>query len=116
MELETLKLLFDMQQAGRHVLEFVAGKSEDEYSQDLFFRSAVERQLFIVGEALTQLRQRDITIAAQIPDSREIIAFRNILAHAYDTVNNHRVWQIIQQRLPHTLAAVEALLPIQPQP
>jgi len=105
------KLLFDMREAARHVLRFVQGRTEAEYLEDVFLRSAVERQLFILGEALTQLRASDAATAAQIPDERVIIGFRNLLAHAYTAVDDSRVWDIVQTSLPDTLKAVEALLP-----
>jgi uncharacterized protein with HEPN domain len=108
---EAEKLLFDMAQAGRNVLQFVAGRTGDEYVQDLLLRSAVERQLFILGEALTQLRNADPATAAQVPGHRIIIGFRNLLAHAYAAVDDRRVWDIVENSLPATLAAVEALLP-----
>src|SRR5947207_11984944 len=108
---ESQKLLYDMQQAGRHVLQFVRGRTVEDYLADVMLRSAVERQLFILGEALTQLRQFHPEAAAQIPDQRVIIGFRNLLAHAYAAVDDRRVWDIVENSLPATLAAVDSLLP-----
>ncbi len=49
---EALKYLWDVAEACRRVCEFIEGKSIDRYRQDVLLRSAVERQLMIVGEAL----------------------------------------------------------------
>lgn len=92
------------------MLQFVDGKSEADYLADLLLRSAVERQLFILGEALTQLRHRDEQAAGQIPGCHTIIGFRNLLAHAYHTVDDRRVWDIVSNSLPQTQLAVEELL------
>ncbi len=48
------KYLFDMAEACRLIDEFIAGRSFDDYQADAMLRSAVERQLEIVGEALNQ--------------------------------------------------------------
>ena len=39
-----------------------------------------------------------------------IVAFRNILAHGYDTIDHEIVWHLIQQDLPVLLEVVEQLL------
>ncbi len=74
------------------------------------FRSAVERQFEIVGEALNQLSKIDSDLASQIPDLREIIGFRNILIHGYATINLDRVWQAVIEDLPKLRSALERLL------
>ncbi len=55
-------------------------------------RSAVERQFEIIGEAFSGLRRVDAGMAAAIPDLTRIIAFRNILIHAYASVDDRLVW------------------------
>jgi uncharacterized protein with HEPN domain len=56
-----------------------AGRTFAEFDSDLVLRSAVERQFEILGEALGQLDRLDATLAARIPDLRQIVAFRNVL-------------------------------------
>jgi uncharacterized protein with HEPN domain len=73
-------------------------------------RSAVERQLMIVGEALNRLRKIEPEFLASITDSRKIIAFRNILVHGYDVIRNEVVWGIIDSDLSTLTVEVSALL------
>lgn len=70
------------------------------YSRDLLLRSAVERQYEIIGEALVKLRKHNPAILSQISESEKIIGFRNILAHAYDIIDDSISWSIIEAKLP----------------
>lgn len=77
-------------------------------------RSAVERQLEIIGEALNQLSKADPQMGAAIPDLSRIVAFRNILVHGYAVVDNALVWQLLDDRLPALERVVRGLLPDEP--
>lgn len=68
-----------------------------EYDVDLKTQSAIERQLGIIGEAIKIIK--DIDPNEHIKYRDEIIGFRNILVHGYDTVSNAVVWSIIQDYL-----------------
>ncbi len=67
------------------------------YEDDLKTQSAVERQLANIGEALNQLKKADTSI--KIENDKQIIAFRNRLVHAYDSIDNSIVWAIINRYL-----------------
>ena len=110
MQLEALKHLYDMQQARGLLAEFVAGKTFDDYSADALLRSAVERQLTIVGEALNRLKKIDPTAASSISDARQIIAFRNILVHGYDVAKHEVVWGVLATDLSPLIRDVDSLL------
>jgi uncharacterized protein with HEPN domain len=110
MRLEALKHLYDMQQACRLLAEFTAGKTFSDYSVDALLRSAVERQLTIVGEAPNRLNKIEPTAASSITDARQIIAFRNILIHGYDIVKDEVVWGILEADLPTLIRDVDTLL------
>jgi uncharacterized protein with HEPN domain len=73
-------------------------------------RSAVERQFQIVGEALTRLKRDDPTTVGGLSSVSQIIAFRNIVVHAYDEIDNDRVWNIVEQHLPILMGEVVSLL------
>ncbi|WP_217696709.1 DUF86 domain-containing protein [Mycobacterium sp. GA-1841] len=63
--------------------QFSDRKAFADYQADALLRSAVERQLEVVGEALNQLSKVDKKLSAQIPELARIVAFRNILIHGY---------------------------------
>jgi uncharacterized protein with HEPN domain len=67
------------------------------YDQDRKTQSAVERQLAIVGEALSQFKKLEPEI--KIENDKQIISFRNRLVHAYDSLDNSMIWVIISRNL-----------------
>jgi uncharacterized protein with HEPN domain len=103
------KLLADIVLAAEAVLAFSARKTRQDLDTDLLLRSAVERQLLIVGEAIRQLRDVDPSLVLQISDSKRIIDFRNVLAHGYDVVSVDIVWQVVTDKLPTLLREVRII-------
>ena len=79
MRLETRKFLYDVQQACELLGQFTEGKSLTDYLSDPLLRSAVERQLMIVGEALYQAFHVDRSLGERITDLQAIVCFRHIL-------------------------------------
>lgn len=79
MQLEARKYLFDIKQATDLIDTFCAGKSFADYQRDPMFRSAVERQFEIIGEAISRLAQLNPRLAEKLTEYRRIIAFRNFL-------------------------------------
>jgi len=110
MRLEARKYLYDMQEAAALVAQFTQGKDFAEYQQNPMLRLAVERAFAIIGEALVQLTRLDAVLAARITESHSIIAFRNILVHAYAQVDDRIVWGIVQTKLPVLVREVAAMM------
>ena len=107
MHADARKLLWDAQAAAERVARFTAGKTFAEYEADDYFRSAVERQFEIIGEALSQLSRIDSITAAAIPELPRIIAFRNVLVHGYASVDNKLVWGVVERHLAPLRVALE---------
>lgn len=104
------KLIWDGQQAAERIARFVAMKTFAHYRSDELLRSAVERQLAIVGEALGRLRQTDASVAASIPELAKIVACRNILIHGYASVDDRIVWGIVELHLERLRGELSRLL------
>jgi uncharacterized protein with HEPN domain len=104
------KWLEDIRRAATLILQFTSGRSLETYASDELIRSAVERQFEIIGEALSRLLKMHASVAAQIGDYQQIIAFRNVLIHGYDAVDDAVVWDVVQKDLPLLKQQVEGLL------
>ena len=94
---------------GREILKFVAEMSLEQYSSEDKTRLAVERSFEIIGEALNRSYKLDPELVDAIPNVRQIISFRNILAHCYDSVEDRIVWGIIEESLPRLLGDLDSL-------
>lgn len=110
MQPESAAYLWDVHAAGRRVGSFTAGLTPEEYASDDLRKSAVERQLEIIGEALNRLRKTDPETASSIPDLPRIIGLRNILIHGYAVVDDAVVWAAATQRVPELLNVVDGLI------
>lgn len=96
---ETAAAIFDMDRAADRIAEATAGKTLSDYEADWYFQSAVERQFEILGEALVRVRDKERAIYDRIPDSEKIVGLRNIVIHAYDTIDPAILWAIATERL-----------------
>jgi uncharacterized protein with HEPN domain len=108
MDRQVNKLLQDILEAANSIDSFIAGFKLSDYQKTKLVRRAVERELTIIGEAMNNLLklERDIPITA----GRKIISFRNLVTHAYDSVNDETTWVIITKHLPVLKSEVEPLL------
>ena len=102
--------LWDALRAAEAVQSFLRGRTFETFVEDDLLRSAVERQLEIIGEALSQLANVDPQIADNIAELGRIIAFRNILAHGYAAIDYDTVWRLIEDKLPELQSNLTMLL------
>ena len=102
--------LSDVVEAGQAILQAVDGNSLEGYGKSRLIRSSVEREFIIIGEALTQLSQRDQALFGEIEQAPQIISFRNKLTHEYITINNQLVWGVIKNNLPALVDQCRQLL------
>ncbi len=78
------------------------------YQSDLRTKRAVERNIEIIGEALSRILKHDKTII--ITNSRKIIDTRNRIIHGYDSVSDDVIWGILIRHLPILQTEIQELL------
>ena len=104
------KYLYDIIDCCGFLLDFTKSKTVEDYKNDRAFRSAVERELQIIGEAITQLDRVSPQIADKISEHRNIIGFRNVLVHGYDSLNPDTVWDVVENKLSELLSQAKNCL------
>src|SRR5829696_867164 len=106
----TPKTLEDIRDAAYFVLAVTEGKTLKDYSEDRLLRHAIERNFEIIGEAVGRLARDDPEMVSRLSEHERIVAFRNVLIHGYDLVDDELVWDTIRTKLPVLLSEVEELL------
>jgi len=106
--------LLDMLTAARAVNSFVSGRTFDQYCADLLFRSGVERQVEIIGEAARGISDVFKAAHPEIP-WRPIMAQRHRLAHEYGEINDTLMWQVATVHVPRLVEQIEPLVPSPPE-
>lgn len=107
---EAGKFLNDMLDRAAFALSLMKDKTLDDLVNNRLIRSAVERELMVLGEALYQLHGLHPAIAEQVDSWREIIAFRHVLVHGYESLNMQVIWSVIRDDLAPLIVQLEALL------
>lgn len=102
--------LHDMLSAARAVVDFTRGRTLDEYACDLLLRSAVERQIEVVGEAARRVSPGFKATHPEIPWDK-ITRQRHVLAHDYGEIQDERIWRVATVHIP---TLVSQLVPIVP--
>lgn len=106
----TLRTLEQIKDSSSFVVSATEDKTLKDYSTDRLLRQAVERNLEIVGEAVGRLSRDDPDTVSRLSEHERIVAFRNVLIHGYDLVDDELVWETIQTKLPILLSEVDELL------
>ena len=102
-------LLLDIIEQANDVKGFTEEMVFDSYVKDRKTQAAVERKFEIIGEALNRISKIDKGLVESIRNYRRVISFRNILAHAYDHIEDRIIWGIIESDLDFLIQDVKAL-------
>jgi uncharacterized protein with HEPN domain len=102
--------LVDILESAKIVLDYVAGKSWDEFYADIQVQDAVVRRIEIIGEAARRVSQETRDKYSQIP-WREITSMRNLVIHEYDVVDISQVWDTVQNKLPPLIDELAKIVP-----
>lgn len=110
MRLEELYLA-DIVEAADAIEEFIAGISPENFPEDDLHRSAVLQKLAIIGEAARLLLDK-YQFQEKHPEVewRDFVDFRNVLVHAYFSVDYAIVWEAATQDVPELRDQVAQIL------
>lgn len=107
--------LLDMREYGRRVVALTSGLTAESLLGDAGWvtRAALERTLFIVGEAANRVPRE---VQAQHPEIPwpAIIGLRNLLAHGYETIEPQKLWLTATISVPELLHHLDAVIARQP--
>jgi len=104
--------LLDIERAASLILHFKQDLTEGAFHSDLKTQSAILHQLLIMGEAVKRLSSSFRDKHPEI-DWKGMAGLRDILIHAYDTVDLDLVWEIADGQIPELLRKIAPLLPKQ---
>ncbi len=109
MEMEYLTWLEDIKQSIDEIEDFLPVKMNFfEFQKDLKTRKAVERNIEIIGEAVSRILKVNPEI--KITNARKIVDTRNRIIHGYDTVSEDIIWAIVSNDLTKLRLEIVKLL------
>jgi uncharacterized protein with HEPN domain len=104
---EALKYILDLESTIAELEEIVKlhENNYDTFSNNFMAVRAVERDLLIIGEAILKLSKVDSSIS--ISHTKHIIGLRNMIVHAYDSIDPTTLWKILIRDIPTLKKEVE---------
>jgi uncharacterized protein with HEPN domain len=109
MDVKIQTWLLDIHQAIDEIFEFIGEKRDFKiYQSDLKTKKATERNLEIIGEAVTRILKLDPNF--KIENARNIIGTRNRIIHSYDNISDEIIWTIISRELPRLKIEISKML------
>ncbi len=109
MQLEIKKYLLDIQNSILSIEEYLLIINNFKDFQDhKMLRRAVEREIEIIGEAVNNILKIETNFPLE--NARSIVNTRNLVIHAYDSVDEIIIWGIIKNHLPKLKEEVITLL------
>ncbi|MBY5959825.1 DUF86 domain-containing protein [Membranicola marinus] len=106
---EILKYILDIETVISE-LEDIIEMHDHEYekfNENFVSIRAVERDLMIIGEAVGKILKIDSNI--KVTGGKHIISLRNMLVHAYDSIDPTTLWRILIKDLPILKKDIQAL-------
>jgi uncharacterized protein with HEPN domain len=103
-------LLFDALAAARELESFTDGVDRDRFFRERALQLIVERELTVIGEAISRLSEQFCATHAQI-EWRKIRGLRNIVIHDYAKIDLDIIWSVVSTELPRLIAFLETVLP-----
>jgi uncharacterized protein with HEPN domain len=107
---DVLGLLQDVLDAAGFMQSRANGHNAATYLQNPDLQVIFERKFEVIGETLNQLAKRRRELFARVRHAQDAVDFRNVIIHAYSSVDPEIVWQIYQSTLTELVEDVEAIV------
>lgn len=78
------------------------------FESDFLRRSAVERKVEIMGEAINRILKNDPNF--MLPNAKDVINTRNRVIHVYDSVTPEFLWGLVIKHIPQLKVEIEKIL------
>lgn len=101
--------LNDIVEAAEFIAAFLGKTDFDGFHKSELVRSAVVHKLVIIGEAAARISEGLVRRYPQIPWP-QIVAFRNILVHAYFGIDWNEVWKAAKVDCPALSVQIVGIL------
>jgi uncharacterized protein with HEPN domain len=101
--------LWDMLKAAQGAVSSLRERTFAQYMENEELRLATERRIEIIGEAARRISAEFKAAHPQIP-WRLIVDQRNVLIHAYDEIEEERLWKLVELDLPRLIEQLKALI------
>lgn len=108
MDIEIKTWLYDILNGIEEIESFIGSQDFSSFQSDLKTRRAIERNIEIIGEAMSRILIKDDSI--DLSNTRRIVDTRNRIIHGYDAVSDEILWNIIIQHLPVLREEIQKLL------
>jgi uncharacterized protein with HEPN domain len=91
--------------------------SEREFLDQQIAQDAILMRLQQIGENLIKIRDLAPEAFERVPESwNKLIGLRNVISHAYDTIEVEIIWEIISQELTPFRSTIKTAIAQLPEP
>ena len=100
MQPKMLKYILDIQSVIEEIetIKRLTDNNFNSFNDQIILQRAIERDLEIIGEAVRKIIEIEPNVS--ISSAKNIIGLRNLISHAYDSVEPELLWGIIQHNIP----------------
>jgi uncharacterized protein with HEPN domain len=102
--------LYDILQSVNEIESYYDNKPRvfEDYVTDIKTKRAIERDLEIIGEAVSRIFKKDKDF--ELGNAEKIVATRNRIIHGYDKVSDDLIRSIVINHLPRLKVEITKLL------
>ncbi len=98
----------DIRDCSRRIMEYVKGKSFQDFTGNQMLMDAVIRNLEIIGEATKNIPSRIKQMYPKI-EWKKIAGLRDMVIHQYFGIDSEILWDIVQHKIPELLENIEKM-------